>query len=90
MFHLRSRSDSVKLAGDMLSGDGIVSPRRWWWMGSFEGVRAAGREKGDRVLLDLSHEGARADTFLTTRHLSKVNSRQVGFKVTGGLCAAIF
>ncbi|KAA0715096.1 Teashirt -like protein 3 [Triplophysa tibetana] len=66
----------------MLSGDGIVSPRGWWWMGSFEGVRAAGREKGDRVLLDLSYEGARADTFLTTRHLSKVNSRQVGFKVT--------
>lgn len=58
-------------------------------MGSFEGVRAAGREKGDRVPLDQSYEGAQPDTFLTTRHLTKVNRRQVGFKVTGGLCVAI-
>lgn len=58
LFHLRSQSDSVKLAGDRLSGDGIVSPGGQWWMGSFEGVRAAGREKGDRVPLDLSSGGA--------------------------------
>ncbi|XP_059362684.1 uncharacterized protein tshz3a isoform X3 [Carassius carassius] len=73
----RKQQAPKRAAGDRLSGDRIVSPRGRWWMGSFEGVRAAGREKGDCVPLDLSSGGARADTFLTTRHLSKVNSRQL-------------